>query len=77
EDWFVNYFSFIYQKNIKAISFINEDWPKTKIPGISEWKDSRLTNNELISKAWFEEINKARYLKQSTNLFDQLGYNED
>ena len=74
DQWFVNFFTFIYQKNIKAISFINEDWPRTKIAGISEWKDSRLYNNEQIFQAWFEETNKDRYLKQSEELFKQLGY---
>ena len=74
DQWFVNFFTFIYQKNIKAISFINEDWPRTKIAGISEWKDSRLYNNEQIFRAWFEETSKDRYLKQSAELFMQLGY---
>ena len=72
--WFVNFFTFSYSKNIKAISFINEDWPRLGIDGISAWKDSRLYNNEQVSKAWFKEINKDRYLKQSTSLFKQLGY---
>ncbi len=74
DQWFVNFFTFVYRNNIKAISFINEDWPRTKIPGISAWKDSRLYNNEQVSRAWFEETNKDRYLKQSTELFKQLGY---
>ncbi len=74
DQWFVNLFTFIYQKNIKAVSFINEDWPQTKIPGISEWKDSRIYTNEQVSRAWFEETNKKRYLKQSEALFKQLGY---
>ena len=77
DQWFVNFFTFIHQKNIKAISFINEDWTRTKIPGISEWKDSRLYNNEKVSQAWFEETNKERYLKQSTELFKQLGYTKE
>jgi len=72
--WFINFFTFTYSKNIKAISFINEDWPRTGIPGISEWKDGRLYNNEQVSKAWFKETNKDRYLKQSTELYKQLGY---
>lgn len=75
EDWFVNFFSMVYNKNIKAICFINEDWTKVNIPGISDWKDSRLYNNPLISKAWFAETNKNRYLKESPNLFKQLGFN--
>lgn len=77
DQWFVNFFNFIYKKNIKAISFINEDWPQTGIDGISEWKDGRLYNNEQISKAWFKETNKDRYLKQSAALFKQLGYFKD
>ena len=74
--WFVNYFSFVYNKNIKAISFINEDWSKTVIDGISQWKDGRLYNNPQIAKAWFQETNKARYLKQSEKLFEQLGFRD-
>ena len=74
DQWFVNYFNFIYSKNIKAISFINEDWTSAKIDGISDWKDARIHNNEQIAKAWFHETNKDRYLKQSPQLFEQLGY---
>ena len=74
DKWFVNFFSIIYEKNIKAISFINENWEKTSIEGISEWKDSRLYSNELISRAWFRETGKDRYLKQSDTLFQHLGY---
>ncbi|GAA4803014.1 glycoside hydrolase family 26 protein [Litoribaculum gwangyangense] len=73
-NWFANYFSFIYNKNIKAISFINEDWPKIGIEGISEWKDSRLYKNDVISKAWFKETSNDNYLKQSSKLFDILGF---
>ena len=72
--WFVNFFTFTYSKNIKAISFINEDWPSLGIVGIEEWKDSRLYNNSEVSEAWFKETNKERYLKQSTDLFMLLGY---
>lgn len=73
-EWFVNYFSFIYSKNIKALSFINEDWQQLIIPGINEWKDARLSNNDDVSKAWFSETNKDKYLKQSDDLFQLLGY---
>ncbi len=77
QDWFVNFFSFIYKKNIKAVSFINEDWPQLSIEGIGEWKDARLYNNELVSRAWFEETGKEKYLKQSENLYEVLGYLSD
>ncbi|UII75733.1 hypothetical protein LV716_15945 [Flagellimonas sp. HMM57] len=76
DEWFVNFFTFIYNKNIKAVSFINEDWQRLFIQGISHWRDGRLYNNEKISKAWFQETNKERYLKQSPELFEQLGYSK-
>ncbi len=75
-DWFVNFFSFVYNKNIKAVSFISEDWTSLNIPGISEWKDARLSNNKNIVDAWFAEVNKDKYLKQSPKLFELLGYKD-
>ncbi len=75
--WFVNFFTFTYSKNIKAISFINENWPRTGIAGISDWRDGRLYNNIQVSEAWFMETNKDRYLKQSEELYRLLGYNEE
>jgi beta-mannanase len=72
--WFVNFFAFAYNKNIKAISFITEDWGRMNIDGISDWKDGRLNNNKKISDAWFLETNKGHYLKQSPELYEQLGY---
>ncbi len=75
--WFSNFFSVCYNKNIKAISFINTNWEQYSIDGIGSWRDARLANNELISKAWFLETNKDRYLKQSESLFEELGYTHD
>ena len=74
DEWFVNYFSFIHRKNIKAISFINENWANMNIEGISEWRDSRLYNNDIISKAWFKETANDCYLAESSELFGELGY---
>jgi beta-mannanase len=75
--WFVKFFTFAYSKNIRAISFINEDWTTFKVDGISSWRDACLYNNDSISKAWFMETNKELYLKQSPELFELLGYKKD
>lgn len=72
--WFVNFLSLAYNRSVKAISFINEDWQRLSITGVSDWKDARLQNNRQIQQAWFAETGKARYLKQSPGLFEQLGY---
>ncbi len=36
--------------------------------------DSRLQSDERVSAAWFRETSRGRYLKQSPDLFEQLGY---
>ncbi len=74
DDWFANFFTFVYQKNIKAISFISEDWNSLSIEGLDGWGDARLINNAQVAEAWFAETGKDRYLKQSPELFDLLGY---
>ena len=74
DTWFVNYFSLAYQKNIKAISFINADWSRYSWVAPLEWQDARLQNNETVAEAWFMETAKDRYLKQSPQLFEQLGF---
>jgi hypothetical protein len=75
-NWFTNFFSLSYQKNIKAISFINTNWEQYSFPGVS-WSDARLANNQFVTDAWFLETNKDRYLKQSEDLFEILGYDPE
>ncbi|MEO9484573.1 MAG: glycosyl hydrolase [Ekhidna sp.] len=72
--WFVDFFSFCYNKNIKAIAFINENWPRMNISGIGGWKDARLYNNAEVAEKWLIETRKDRYLKQSPELYQELGY---
>ncbi|NNK09050.1 MAG: hypothetical protein HKP50_17195, partial [Myxococcales bacterium] len=74
DTWFVHYFSLAYQKNIKAISFINADWTRYSWVAPLDWRDARLQNNRTVADAWFMETAKDRYLKQSPQLFEQLGF---
>ena len=76
DTWFVNFLSLTYRKNVKAISYINANWPS--YPGFDSlnWKDARLQNNSVIADAWFKEMDKDRYLKQSPELFQLLGYSK-
>jgi hypothetical protein len=74
DNWFVNFLSLTYNRNVKAISFINTNWDRHAIEGISEWRDARLQNNEKVYRAWFQETSKDRYLKQSLELFELLGF---
>jgi hypothetical protein len=72
--WFVPFFAFIRENDIKAISYINCDWDKLPLFVSEGWGDSRVQSNDLIEKKWGEEISKDRYLKSSMNLFRQLGF---
>ena len=74
DTWFVNLFSLAYQKNVKAISYINANWGA--YPGFTDlkWKDARLQVNQQVADDWFKEVEKDKYLKQSEELFFQLGY---
>ena len=76
DTWFVNLLSLAYNRNVKAISYINANWPS--YPGFSSlsWKDARLQNNQQVADAWFEETGKERYLQQSPGLYRQLGYQQ-
>ncbi|MBG7606102.1 MAG: hypothetical protein IZT58_15980 [Actinobacteria bacterium] len=74
DTWFVNYFSLAYEKNIKAISFVNVDWTQYRPDVPPDWQNARLQNNETVAEAWFMETAKDRYLKQSPQLFEQLGF---
>ena len=74
DTWFVNFLSLMYQKNVKAISYINANWVAYTGFTSFNWKVVRLQNNQLIAEAWFKETGKERYLKQSSNLFKRLGY---
>jgi beta-mannanase len=74
ENWFVHFFSLIYEKNIRAVSFINQNWDKMYIPGIEDWEDARLYNNDEVSRAWFNEIKNGHFLNASPKLFEKLGY---
>lgn len=74
DGWFMNFFSFCYSRNIKAIAFINEDWTRLTIEGIDKWKDARLSNDQIVSERWMIETSKERYLKQSPELYQELGF---
>ena len=71
--WFAKVFSLSYARNIKAIAFISQNWEQYPSNGV-DWADARLQNNDLVSRAFFAETNKDRYLKQSPTLFQELGY---
>ena len=60
---------------IKAISYINANWseqPMWKTTALFRQVDARLQTSSFISKKWTAEFYKARYLKPSPQLWEQL-----
>ncbi|MCK5267877.1 MAG: hypothetical protein KAR07_06910 [Spirochaetes bacterium] len=71
-EWFVKVFSYIYEKNIKAYSYINANWDLIPQFATANWGDTRTHQFPLIQNSWLNEINKPRYMKQSASLFGEL-----
>ena len=57
--WFVNLLSLTYRMNVKAICYINANWPS--YPGFTslQWKDARLQNNQRIAEAFVAAVANA------------------
>lgn len=71
DDWFTNVIDFIETRDVKAWSYINQDWETL---GWSGWGDSRVQNNPALEARWRDEIARDRYLQQSPSLFCELGH---
>ena len=70
--WFATVFSFIYEKNIKAFTYVSADF--SQVPQFPTWGNTRIQEFPLIKTEWITEISKSRYLKQSPTLFSDLGF---
>lgn len=61
--WFVPYFNFIRNRpNVKALSYINQDWAPTFLP---DWGDARIEKNRKIEKWVKRELANSFYLGAS------------
>lgn len=74
DSWFAKYFQFIQTHDIKAISYINDNWESMNMWKGKGWGDARVEANAYVKEHWVEEIKKPKYLQSSTNLFSELGY---
>jgi hypothetical protein len=74
DSWFTKYFQFIQTHDIKAISYIDDNWESMHMWKGKGWGDARVEANPYIKRHWIKEISKPRYLQSSTNLFSELGY---
>ncbi len=77
KDWFIPFFRTVhnYQDVIKAISYINEDWPAQPMwinnPTFQQ-VDSRIQVSPYITEKWLEELANPRYINPGPDLWKQL-----
>ena len=74
DSWFKPYFKFIEDNNIKAISYIDDNWETIEMWKGKGWGDARIEANKYVKQHWLEEIRKPKYLHASPELFKKLGY---
>ncbi|MDD5568771.1 MAG: glycosyl hydrolase [Candidatus Omnitrophica bacterium] len=72
QEWFVPFFDFIEQENVKAVCYINCDWDKLEMFKGQGWGDSRIQDNGYIKDNWFKKISEINCLMESDDLFDLL-----
>jgi len=77
-DWFKGFFEHIENNLdvVKAISYINADWRTHEM-----WKDTdnfnidtRLQENEFITKKWIEKMNSATYIHSDSTTFKLIKF---
>ena len=77
-DWFKGFFEHIENNLdvIKAISYINADWRTQDM-----WKDSdnfnidtRLQENEFMTKKWIEKMNSPTYIHSDSTTFEMINF---
>jgi hypothetical protein len=60
--WFRNFFKFVEEDNVKAISYINSNWEEMPMWAGQGWGNARIQDNDFMLAAWREEIKKDKYL---------------
>ncbi len=73
-DWFVNFFSFIYRYNIKGFCYMNSDFENYPLYDFIKIKNASIQRNKQVSELWTQALQSKRYLHQSDDLYTQLGF---
>ena len=72
--WYRDFFKYVSDNDIKAISYINSNWDKLPMWKDWGWKDARVQANEEVKALWIEEISKEKYINSSKNLYNMLKF---
>ncbi len=61
-DYFEPLFEKIYDHNIKALAYINQDWDKQDMWSNGAWGNSRVQDNSYVKNKWLNELAKDYWL---------------
>lgn len=73
-DFLNHIFRFIKEENIEAFCYIDSNWDIMPMYRDQHIGDARIEENADIRNLWLNEVNQARYLKASPDLFRLLGW---
>src|SRR4029077_12486251 len=63
DSWFKPYFQFIEANDVKAISYIDDNWESIQMWRGKGWGDCRIEANAYVKEQWLKEIRKKKYLQ--------------
>ena len=75
-EWFIPYFEHVLENQdvIKAISYINADWPSQVMWKRSGWKDTRIQANDIIREKWISVIEHPAFINGDDDVFGLIGF---
>lgn len=81
DGWYSKVFNWIAVNNIKAFSYINQDWNAQRMwrdPACNtggDWGNSRVQNsNPFVLHRWQAAVEDPRFLRAGDNIFEMIGF---
>lgn len=73
-DWYNHVFQFIKNQNVEAFCYVDANWDAQPMWKGQHIGDDRVEKYPETKDLWLKEIDQARYLKASPDLFRSLGW---
>lgn len=77
DNWYKPVFDWIEEKDVKAYSYINQNWmqwPRWNSGNGQDWGDTRIQNNSVVLNYWKNVMEKPRYINSPDDLYKQIGF---
>ncbi len=79
-EWFLKVFNWIESNNVKAFSYINQNWLRQGMwdpvcGGGDDWGNTRVQiSGSRVIRLWRNKLTEPRYLNASPTLYSQIGF---